>query len=274
MLILAANWTEISSLATGAGTLVLALATFASVRSANRSARVAELAFQEQRRPILTQSRLDDPVQKIMFVERRWVRASGGHAVAEHDGALYFAISLRNVGSGIGVCQSWHVDVLEPGRVPRDHTPEDQFRLQTRDLYIPAGDIGMWQGAMRDRNDLTYQAVAAAIDRREVIQIELLYSDQAGGQRTISRFALAPYENQDGGVDWFASINRHWYLDRLGPRSEEQIAAAVEVVLRERNVAEQAARDDAETEAEEIEDAPAIGSEPVPVTVIARPNCE
>src|ERR1700758_43272 len=117
MLCLAADWSTISSLATGVGTLVLAVATFAAVRSSNRSARIAEVALQEPRRPIFTQSRLDDPVQKIMFVERRWVAASGGRGVAEHDGNIYLAMSLRNVGAGIGVCQAWHVMVMpESGR--------------------------------------------------------------------------------------------------------------------------------------------------------------
>jgi hypothetical protein len=68
MRVLATDWATISSLATAGGTLILALATFASVRSANRSARIAEAALQEQRRPVLVPSRLDDPVQKIMFV--------------------------------------------------------------------------------------------------------------------------------------------------------------------------------------------------------------
>src|SRR6202011_1224867 len=94
MLHVATNWSTISSLATGLGTLVLAVATFASVRSANRSARLAELALQEQRRPVLTQSRLEDPVQKIMFFEGRWVHAGGSRGVAEHvDGNVYLAIS-------------------------------------------------------------------------------------------------------------------------------------------------------------------------------------
>src|SRR5436305_3982755 len=209
---LAADWSTISSLATGAGTLVLAVATFAAVRSSNRSARIAEQALREQRRPIFTQSRLDDPVQKIMFVERHWVRAAGGHGVAEHDGSLYFAMSLRNVGSGIGVCQGWHVEAgLQSSRMAPQHVPEERFRLQTRDLYIPAGDIGMWQGALRDPHDPTYQAVAQAIDNQEPVTVELLYSDQVGGQRTISRFGLIPYETQDGEVEWFAVINRHWY---------------------------------------------------------------
>src|SRR5437763_6626771 len=81
MLPLAADWATISSLATAGGTLVLAVATFASVRSANRSARLAEDALQEQRRPLFAPSRFDDPVQKIMFVERHWVKAEGGRAV-------------------------------------------------------------------------------------------------------------------------------------------------------------------------------------------------
>lgn len=106
MLLLGVDWSTISSLVTGFGTLVLAVATFASVRSSNRSARIAEQALQEQRRPVFTQSRLDDPVQKTMFVEQHWVHAAGGYGVAEHvDGNVYLAISLRNAGSGIGVCQ-------------------------------------------------------------------------------------------------------------------------------------------------------------------------
>jgi hypothetical protein len=103
---LATDWPTISSLVTGGGTLVLAVATFAAVRSANRSARIAETALQEQRRPLLAQSRLEDPVQKLMFVDEHWVSAAGGRAAAEHvGGSVYLAISLRNVGSGIGVCQ-------------------------------------------------------------------------------------------------------------------------------------------------------------------------
>ena len=295
VLYLAADWSTISALATGAGTLVLAVATFAAVRSSNRSARIAEIALQEQRRPIFTQSRMDDPVQKIMFVERHWVVARGGRGVAEHDGSVYLAMSLRNVGAGIGVCQGWHV-MPESNRIARDHTPEDQFRLQTRDLYVPAGDIGMWQGALRDRNDPTYQAVAEAIDNQQTLAVELLYSDQVGYQRTISRFALIPYQTEGGKAEWIATINRHWYLDRAGPRSDEQVAAATDVVLHEREAAEELARAEAEaSDAEATEpDATTAGPTPPqsdgttedrpeeldqterlePISVIVRPNCE
>ena len=110
MTLLAVDWATIASLATAVGTLVLAIATFVAVRSSNRSARIAEIALQEQRRPLLAPSRLQDPNQKIMFLEGHWVSAAGGRAVVEHlDGVVYLAISLRNVGSGIAVCQGWVV---------------------------------------------------------------------------------------------------------------------------------------------------------------------
>lgn len=243
MAVLATDWPTISSLVTGAGTLVLAVATFAAVRSANRSARIAETALQEQRRPLLAQSRLDDPVQKLMFVDEHWVRATGGHAAAEHvDGSVYLAISLRNVGSGIGVCQGWTVRTgLTTSRTNPTPAPVEEFRLQTRDLYIPAGDIGMWQGALRNPDDPVRAATAEAIDERRSITIELLYTDQVGLQRTITRFGLFP--TADG---WLASVTRHWYLDWEGPRPEHDISAAVEVVQGDREAAERRAAADTE----------------------------
>jgi hypothetical protein len=235
MLILGTDWATVSSLATAAGTLVLAAATFASVRSSNRSARIAEAALQEQRRPVLAPSRLEDPVQKLMFVDGRWLTAAGGRAAAEHvDGSVYLAISLRNVGSGIGVCQGWVVlPSFGTSRTMPSHAPEEEFRFHTRDLYIPAGDIGMWQGALRNPDDPLRAATAEAIDEREPISIELLYSDQIGTQRTITRFGLIP-----AGDSWLASVTRHWYLDWDGPRPESAVLEAVEAVGRDQEAAE------------------------------------
>jgi hypothetical protein len=214
-----ADWATISSLATAGGTLVLAVATFASVRSANRSARIAEVALQEQRRPLLAGSRLEDSQQKIMFVDEHWIHVDGGRGVAESvDGVVYLVMSLRNVGAGIGVCQGWGVRAGLT-RMTIEHFAEDEFRTQTRDLYIPAGDIGLWQGALRDRDDPYYREVADAISRREPLTVELLYSDQVGAQRTITRFTLAPFSHGgDDDVTRLISAGRHWYLDRAGPR--------------------------------------------------------
>ncbi len=208
------SWPTVASLATAAGTLILAIATFAAVRSSNRSARIAEVALQEQRRPVLVQSRLDDPLQKIMFIDGHWVHVSGSGAVAEHvDGNVYLAMSLRNVGEGIGVLQGWLVRAgFQTSQ--REHASEQEFRRQTRDLYIPPGDIGLWQGALRDPSDGAHAVVADAAEQRQPISIELLYTDQVGGQRTISRFNLVPV----GDDRWLTASGSHWYLDSDGPR--------------------------------------------------------
>ncbi len=95
-----------------------------------------------------------------------------------------------------------------------EHAPEDLYRTQTRDLYVPAGDVGLWQGALRDANDPTHGEVAAAIAAREPLTVELLYSDQVGGQRTITRFTMMPASDER----WLATVGRYWYLDRAGPR--------------------------------------------------------
>lgn len=229
-----ADWATIASLATAGGTLVLAVATFAAVRSSNRSARISELALQEQRRPLLAPSRMDDPIQKIRFLEGNWVRAAGGQAAVQVvEGTIYLAISLRNIGSGIAVCQGW---ALRPGegsqRTYPTHVLLEEFRLQVRDLYIPAGDIGMWQGALRDPDDPVRSDAAEEIESLQPITVELLYSDQVGRQRTISRFLLQPANEV-----WIASLTRHWYLDWAGPRPEGVVLSASEHILREQQAA-------------------------------------
>ena len=44
--------------------------------------------------------------------------------------------------------------------------------------------------------------------------IDLLYGDYEGGQRTITRFALRPLD-EDG---WTVTTARHWNIDRDDPR--------------------------------------------------------
>jgi hypothetical protein len=209
-----ADWATISSLATAGGTLVLAGATYSAVRSSNRSARIAEQTLQEQRRPVLVHARLDDPVQKVMFVEGHWIRAEGSQAVVdEESGVLYLGLALRNAGAGIAVLQGWYPwPDLATAEV--DHPPPEDFRRQIRDIYIAPGDVGMWQGALRDANEDVFRGIAAARTERRPFTIDLLYSDQVGEQRTISRFGVTPV----GDDRWLGNVGRHWNLDLAGPR--------------------------------------------------------
>jgi hypothetical protein len=209
-----ADWATISSLATAAGTLVLAVATFASVRSAHRSAGVTERALMAQLRPVLVHTRITDPPEKIGFMDGHFIKAEGQRAVIDlTDEAIYMAFTVRNVGAGIGVLDRWDlrltIDALDDD--PRD--PESFNRL-TRDIYIPAGDIGFWQGAMRDPSDLRFGQLRDAVEAGERITIDVLYEDHEGGQRTITRFGLTPTE--DGR--WMTAAARHWNLDRDDPR--------------------------------------------------------
>jgi hypothetical protein len=206
------DWATISALGTAGGTLILAGATFSAVRSANRSARIADQALQEQRRPLLVNARLDDPLQKVMFANGRWLRAEGTQAaIEEDDGTIYLALPLRNVGSGTAVLQGWHP---WPGVVASDveHAPPEHFRRQVRDIYIASGDVGMWQGALRDADDEALRGMAAARAEGRPFSIDLLYSDQVGGHRTISRFVATP----TGDGRWLSYVGLHWNLDLAG----------------------------------------------------------
>lgn len=214
------NWETVSALSTGVGTLVLAVATFASVRSANRSARTSERALMQGLRPLLFPSRLSDEPLKVSFVDRHWLRVPGGQgAVESTPDVVYLAMSLRNVGSGLAVLDSWHV-CASPDAAPQslDHAPLEEFRRLTRDLYVPPGDIFFWQGALRDNSDAMFDEVAKAAKDQTALTIELLYGDEEGGQRTITRFALLGHQPADGEGVWIATVSRHWNIDRADPR--------------------------------------------------------
>ena len=97
-----ADWVTISSLATAGGTLVLAVATFSSVRSANRSARVAEQSMLLGTRPVLIPSREVDPTERVRFGDGTFLNIAGhGAAAEEHDGRIHMGIGLRNGGAGL-----------------------------------------------------------------------------------------------------------------------------------------------------------------------------
>jgi hypothetical protein len=213
-----ADWVTISALASAGGTLVLAGVTVASVRSANRAARVAEQSLLAAQRPLLVNSRVDDPPQKVGFQDDVWLVARGGQAAARAtDEAVYLAIAVRNVGTGIAVLHGWHLHPeiqLGADIVP---TPVEEFTPLTRDLYIAPGDVGFWQGTFRDPRSEEYRAARRAVEAPQRMSVDILYGDFEGGQRVISRFLFTPLEADDE-LRWYASVGRHWNVDRPQPR--------------------------------------------------------
>jgi hypothetical protein len=259
----ASAWSTIASLATALGTLVLAVATFSAVRSSNLMAKIAQEQFLVQLRPVLTTSRREDPTLKVNFGDTKWVRIPGGGAIGEvgpGDGSMgpdtpvvYLAIALRNAGNGIAVLHGWRF--FPEWHRDQEHAPLEEFERQNRDLYIPVGDVGFWQGAFRDTEHARYDEARKVIEAREPWTVELLYGDHEGGQRVVSRFTMLPIKNPSVSssdspsvsssdspsvsssasssvspgvgpvgpdrtpeLGWLATASRHWNIDRPDPR--------------------------------------------------------
>jgi hypothetical protein len=209
-----ADWQTISALGTAAGTLVLAGATFTAVRSSNRTARVAEQSLLANLRPLLLPSLAEDPAHKVLWSDQHAAQVMGGRAVVEEEGdVIYLALGLRNVGSGLALLHGWYP---RPGlsltEIP--HAELADFRRLMIDLYVPAGGSGYWEGAIRQPDDPVREGLRQCIFDRTPFTIELLYGDEEGGQRRISRFMVMP--GRDEG--WYCQGGRHWNIDLADPR--------------------------------------------------------
>jgi hypothetical protein len=222
-----ADWVTLSSLATAGGTLVLAVATFSSVKSGSRSARIAERSLLAGLRPLLIPSREDDPVEYVRFGDGQVLNVPGhGGAVLLSDESIYMAIALRNGGSGLAVLHAWHAEPRGDVQAVVDEAPDtDDFQRQQLDLYIPAGDTGFWQGRIRDPGTANFARVRDGLNDGAPLQIDLVYGDHEGGQRTITRFLLADWPDVEAdrvavgqAEGRRASVLRYWYPDREDPR--------------------------------------------------------
>jgi hypothetical protein len=210
------DWGTLANVATAGGTALLAVATFSSTRSANAAARNAERGLLLGLRPILVPTRWDDPLQKVRFVDDRWVAVRGGRAVLEiSDEAVYLVASLRNVGRGVAVLHGW--DLLFDHTTPH-RTPEEFHRL-TRDIYIAPGDSGFCQVAVRDPTAEQFAMLTERAKDRQPFSVDVLYGDTEGGQRVITRLGLSLSPAHDSKEsEWAVSAGRHWNLDRPDPR--------------------------------------------------------
>ena len=219
--------TDLAEWGTTVGTLVLAGATFVSIRSSNRSARIAERALLAGQRPLLVVARREDPAQEVQFADGRVLECSSTQALflCEND-VIYLATPLRNAGSGLAQLQGYRLDPEQADRVQTDPLGPARHRRggkapdlaslipQQRDLYIGSGETGFWQAALRDPSSPSFKAVQQALDSRGRLTVDLLYGDLEEGQRTITRFVLLP--NADGS--WRCDVAHHWRTSRgMGP---------------------------------------------------------
>jgi hypothetical protein len=100
------------------------------------------------------------------------------------------------------------------GEITDEPPAVDELTRLTRDIFVPAGDVGFWQGSFRDPSTEGYASVRRAIEERRDIGVDVLYGDLEGGQRTITRFALHPA----GDDAWLVSAGRVWHIDGHAPR--------------------------------------------------------
>ena len=102
------------------------MATFSSVKSANRSARVAERSLLAGLRPVLIPSREDDPSERVRFGDQQVLTVPGhGGSAWSADSAIYLALGLRNGGSGLAVIHGWRAERRSP-------TPNDAIGARAR----------------------------------------------------------------------------------------------------------------------------------------------
>jgi hypothetical protein len=131
--------------------------------------------------------------------------------VTATEDVVFLAISVRNVGTGLAVMHGWTVDSgLARDRV---YPPLEEFTDQIRDIYVAPGDIGFWQGALRDPAAQEFQPVADAVRAGHGLTVYLLYGDYEGGQRVVTQFTL-----HKEGENWLASAVLHFNVDRPDPR--------------------------------------------------------
>jgi hypothetical protein len=209
------DWAAVAGIATAVGTLALAVATFASTRTANRAAQSAEKLRLEALRPILIPSAWGDPVQKISFVDGIWLHVSGGRAAMQADDeVVYLVLSVRNAGRGLAVLHGWSVP---PERDATHADPETVHRL-TRDIYIASDYTGFAQIAARDPATEEFRLLRAAASATEPFWIDVLYSDMEGAQRVITRFGLNRPPGDAGSEEWVVAAARHWNVDLPDPR--------------------------------------------------------
>jgi hypothetical protein len=103
--------TDWAAWGTSVGTLVLAGATFAAIRSSNRSARIAERSLLAGLQPLLVVARRDDPPEEVQFADGRIFKAGRGSVLFHHEvDVIYMALPLRNAGAGIAYLYGYRIE--------------------------------------------------------------------------------------------------------------------------------------------------------------------
>jgi hypothetical protein len=178
---------------------------------------------------VLIPSREQDPVERVRFGDDVVLTVPGhGGAAKITDNVTYLALALRNAGSGLARLHGWRARAYPSDRqlAPSSLLGDDgagsqnpvlvqpalsEFRRQQLDLFIPAGETGFWQGALRDPDEPGFAEVRDAVEAEQSLTVDLLYGDQEGGQRAILRVSITSWPELEGRR---ATVLRYWNIDR------------------------------------------------------------
>ena len=157
----------LAELATAGGTLVLAISTFASVRSANRAARAAELVTPGRTAaaagPVPAPGSGSEGLLDRLQACRAGGRHGGGRGRGRHD-------LPGNVGAQPG--ERHRGDAGLAGAADRRAAPGDVGVPRQTRLYVAPSDTGSWQAALRDPDDPERGRVAEAVKARQPVTVE------------------------------------------------------------------------------------------------------
>ena len=129
---------------------------------------------------------------KVNFGDNKWLHVPGSSAVGEvggGDGTMGPKNARRlpvPLAAQRGERDRRAARMAFPRRAAQPSSDEppplDEFRMQTRDMYIPPGDVGFWQGALRNLDDPQYLEARKAVEEHSEWVVELLYGDEDGGR--------------------------------------------------------------------------------------------
>ena len=124
--------------------------------------------------------------------------------------------SLATAGAPFVVAVATFATVRSSIQVARN--AERALQVGLRPVLFPScpGDENMWLAAIRTPDDPDRSTVLRAMADHTSLFVDLLYCDQEGGQRTISRFVVS--QDPADPDAWLCGVVRHWFLDREDPR--------------------------------------------------------
>jgi len=192
---------------------VLGVATFASVRSANRAARAAEGSLLAGLRPAGAVTPPGPPREGLV---RRPALAPHRRRPRRHRG------DQRGDLPGHVTAQRRHrhryparLGVLPRTAQRRCRPPRSRSLSAAHARHLCAGGGHRFLDERIPRPGVRrIRTGAQAIAARQALTIDLLYGDFEGGQCSVTRFGLLPV-GEDG---WLTAAGRHWNIDRPQPR--------------------------------------------------------